>query len=96
MNRFRKTLAAAIVAGLGMGMGAVWAGPVDINSADADTLAKELEGIGPSRAQAIVEFREKHGPFKSAEELKLVSGVGDKVLDANRGNILINGKPSGD
>lgn len=96
MNRFRKILAAAIVAGLGMGMGIAWAGPVDINSADAATLAKELVGIGPSRAQAIVEFREKHGPFKSAEELKLVSGVGDKVLDANRGNILINEKASGD
>ncbi|MCJ7556478.1 MAG: helix-hairpin-helix domain-containing protein [Gammaproteobacteria bacterium] len=95
MNRFRKILAAIIVAGLGLGVGTVWAGPVDINSADADTLAKELDGIGPSRAQAIVEFREKHGPFKSADELKLVSGIGDKVLDANRGNILINGKASG-
>jgi competence protein ComEA len=90
MNRFRKTLAAAIVAGLGPGV--IWAGPVDINTADAETLARELEGIGASRAQAIVEFRDKHGPFNSAEELKLVSGVGDKVLEANRGNILINGK----
>jgi competence protein ComEA len=90
MNRFRKTLAAVIVAGLGPGV--IWAGPVDINTADAETLARELDGIGASRAQAIVDFREKHGPFGSAEELKLVSGVGDKVLEANRGNILINGK----
>jgi len=87
MNRFRKTLAAVIVAGFGSGV--VWAGPVNINTADADTLASELEGIGAARAQAIVEFREKHGPFNSAEELMLVSGVGERVFEANRGNILI-------
>lgn len=92
MNRFRKTLAAVIVAGLGPGI--VWAGPVNINTADAETLAKELEGIGAAKAQAIVEFRAKHGPFNTAEELMLVSGVGEKVFEANRGNILIKKKGS--
>lgn len=92
MNRFRKTLASVIVAGLCSGV--AWAGPVNINTADAETLAKELDGIGAARAQAIVEFREKHGPFNSAEELMLVSGVGEKVFEANRGNILIKSAKS--
>jgi competence protein ComEA len=45
------------------------AGPVDINTADAKTLARELKGIGLARAQAIVDYRAKNGPFKSADEL---------------------------
>lgn len=90
MNRFRKSLASVILTGLCSGV--VWAGPVNINTADAETLAKELDGIGAARAQAIVEFREKHGPFNSAEELMLVSGVGEKVFEANRGNILVKSK----
>lgn len=67
------------------------AGPVDINRADAATIAKELDGIGPSRAQAIVQYREKNGPFKSADELRKVKGIGDKVLEQNRANIRLGG-----
>ena len=40
---------------------AAWAGPVNINTADAATLAQELTGIGDARAQAIVAYREKNG-----------------------------------
>lgn len=65
------------------------AGPVDINTADAKTLARELKGIGLSRAQAIVDYREKNGPFKSADDLAKVKGVGMKVVDENRSNIRI-------
>jgi competence protein ComEA len=61
-----------------------WAGPVDINSADAATLAKELKGIGPARAEAIVAWREANGPFKSPEDLVLVQGIGERVLEDNR------------
>jgi competence protein ComEA len=68
-----------------------WAGPVDINRADAATLAKELEGIGSSRAQAIVQYREKNGPFKKADDLLNVKGIGDKVLEQNRTNIRLGG-----
>ena len=38
-----------------------WAGPVNINTADAKTLARELDGIGPAKAQAIVDYRQKNG-----------------------------------
>lgn len=66
------------------------AGPVDINRADAATLAKELTGIGPTRAQAIVDYREKHGPYKSLDDLAKVKGVGIKAIERNRANIRLN------
>jgi competence protein ComEA len=69
---------------------AAWAGPVNINSADADTIAKELDGIGPAKAQAIVEYRQKNGPFRSAEDLLKVQGIGERVLDLNRDNIRLD------
>ena len=64
-----------------------WAGPVDINKADAITIAKELQGIGLSRAQAIVAWREKNGAFKTLEDLRKVKGIGAKTLELNRANI---------
>lgn len=66
-----------------------FAGPVDINTADAETISAELKGIGLSKAQAIVEYRSKHGPFKSADDLSLVKGIGQKTLDAVRADILV-------
>lgn len=69
----------------------VWAGPVDINKADAATIAKELHGIGLSKAQAIVEFRQKNGAFKSPDELRKVKGIGAKTIERNRANIRIDG-----
>jgi competence protein ComEA len=71
--------------------GAALAGPVNLNSADAATLARELDGIGPAKAQAIVEFRQKNGPFKTPEDLLKVQGIGERVLEQNRGNIRLNG-----
>jgi competence protein ComEA len=73
----------------------VWAGPVDINTADAATIAKELQGIGLSRAQAIVAYREKNGAFRSADELRKIKGIGAKVLERNRANIKVDGKAEG-
>lgn len=72
-----------------------WAGPVDINKADAATLAKELNGIGMSRAQAIVAYREKNGAFKSAEDLMKIKGIGARVVEANRANIRLERGPAG-
>lgn len=67
-----------------------WAGPVDLNSADAETIARELNGIGATRAQAIVDYREQYGAFSSAEELLNVSGIGAHILEANRVNIVLS------
>ena len=84
MNRI---IAAFALAGL-LSSGA-FADPVNINTADARTLAKELNGIGLSRAQAIVDYREKNGPFKSVDELAKVKGIGMKVVEQNRANIRV-------
>lgn len=61
-----------------------FAAPVDLNTADADTLARALKGVGPARAEAIVAWREANGPFKSPEEIVLVQGIGQRVLEDNR------------
>jgi competence protein ComEA len=74
--------------------GAVFAGPVDINTADAATLAKELNGVGPARAQAIVAYRNEHGPFKSVDDLALVKNMPRKVIEANRENLRMEGRAS--
>ena len=66
-----------------------FAGPVDINTANAETLSAELDGVGMSKAQAIVEYREKHGPFKNPEDLSLVKGIGDRTVELNRANIRV-------
>lgn len=68
-----------------------WAGPVDINSADASTLAKELNGVGPARAQAIVAYRNEHGPFKSVDDLALVKNMPRKVIESNRELLKVEG-----
>jgi competence protein ComEA len=70
-----------------------FAGPVDVNKADAATIAKELNGIGLSRAQAIVAYREKNGNFRTIEDLRKVKGIGAKTLERNRANIRLDGAP---
>ncbi len=66
----------------------LFAGPVDINTADAETIAKELDGVGPARARAIVDYRNTYGKFRSAAEITNVKGIGQHVLSVNEGNIL--------
>ncbi len=74
---------------------AVWAGPVDINTADAATIAKELQGIGLAKARDIVAYREKNGAFKSADELRKIKGIGAKTLERNRVNIRMDSATAG-
>ena len=62
---------------------------VNINRADAGALAEGLQGIGSSRAEAIVRYREMYGPFESVEELVEVSGVGSATLERNRDRITL-------
>ena len=69
--------------------GSALAGPVDVNTADAATLSAELQGIGMSKAVAIVEYREANGPFKSPDDLILVKGIGERTIELNRDNILV-------
>lgn len=65
---------------------------IDINSADARTLAKVMRGVGPAKAERIVQYREKFGPFKTVDELARVKGIGHKTVEINRQVITIKGK----
>jgi len=66
------------------------AGPVDVNTADAETIAEELKGVGLSKAKAIVEYRKKHGPFRNADDLSLVKGIGERTVEINRSDIQVS------
>ena len=66
------------------------AGPVNVNSADAETISAELKGVGLSKAKAIVEYRKKHGPFRSADDLSLVKGIGERTVELNRDDIKVS------
>ncbi|PLR93797.1 helix-hairpin-helix domain-containing protein [Bacillus sp. T33-2] len=64
-------------------------GKIDLNKAEAADL-ETLPGIGPSKATAILEYRETNGPFKAIEDLKLISGIGDKTFEKLKDNISVN------
>lgn len=63
---------------------------VNLNTADAATLQRELTGIGEVKAQAIVAYREEHGDFASVDELLEVKGIGEATLEKNRDKLSIN------
>ncbi|MDD2223013.1 MAG: helix-hairpin-helix domain-containing protein [Gammaproteobacteria bacterium] len=56
---------------------------VNINTADIETLARELNGIGAAKARAIVEYREENGSFASVDELIEVKGIGVAIMEKN-------------
>ncbi|AOM41143.1 ComEA family DNA-binding protein [Xenorhabdus hominickii] len=59
-------------------------GSLNINTANAEELAKELNGIGAKKAQAIIEYREKYGPFTTIDQLQEVQGIGPIFIEKNR------------
>lgn len=69
------------------------ADPVDINTADADSLAAGIDGVGTQKAMAIIKYREANGPFSSVDDLANVQGIGMKTVDRNRSNLSV-AKPS--
>jgi competence protein ComEA len=90
-----KGLSAALVAVTLLAPIAI-AGSVDVNTADAKTLARELDGVGKAKAEAIVSYREKNGPFRSADDLSKVKGLGKKLIEQNKANLKFeSGKAGG-
>ena len=89
-----KGLSAALVAATLIAPVAI-AGPVDVNTADAKTLARELDGVGMAKAEAIVSYREKNGPFKGADDLAKVKGLGKKLIDQNKSNLKFESGKAG-
>ncbi len=71
-------------------IGNAYAEPVNINTADAASIAASLQKIGPKKAEAIIQYREKNGPFKSARDLLNIKGIGEKTLQEIEKDILIS------
>jgi len=67
---------------------AAWS--VNINTADAASLASEISGVGQKLAASIIQYRKQHGPFKSIDELTAVKGIGNKLLEKNRKKLQLN------
>ena len=98
MQRISKAVVAGLLCGLmlvGSGRGAVAAGAapveegrrVDLNTASAEELAR-LPGIGPAKAQAIIEYRAQE-PFAKPEDLIKVKGIGEKLYDRLKDQITV-------
>ena len=62
---------------------------ININTATVEQLATEMTGIGESKAQAIVEYRESHGNFSSIEALQNVDGIGEKTIEKNKDKLTL-------
>jgi competence protein ComEA len=84
---FGKPLLSALL--LGCSLEAAAAGAVDINAANASELAAALVGVGQSKAEAIVDYRDANGPFKSVDDLALVKGIGAATIDRNRDKLSV-------
>lgn len=86
MKKFRNLLAGLL---LGMSPTALAGEPVDINTASAEMLAAAIVGVGMHKAEAIVRYREEHGPFASVDDLVLVAGIGPKTLERSRDRLSV-------
>ncbi|MDR1995780.1 helix-hairpin-helix domain-containing protein [Azonexus sp.] len=82
MKRILSSIA-LFLAGIGLALAAV-----NINTASVDEL-NTVKGIGPSKAKAIVEYREKNGPYKTLDDLKEVKGFGTKSVDKLRDELSV-------
>ena len=67
---------------------------VNINTADAETIARVLNGVGLKKAEAIVRHRETHGRFDSAADLTAVKGIGDSTVEKNADKIVVSEMPA--
>lgn len=67
----------------------VLAAPVNVNTATAEEISENLVGIGLKKATAIVEYRQQHGVFQTANELINVKGIGLETLEKNKSDILL-------
>jgi competence protein ComEA len=95
MNRIRRVIGSVILAGLVLAALPTFAAEarrvVNINTADAAQLAL-LPRVGPSVAQKIVDFRKENGPFKTAEDLMLVQGIGEKTFQLLKPYLAVSGE----
>lgn len=70
------------------------ASPLDINSATAEEFAAVMSGVGTKKAQAIIAYRDEHGPFQALDDLIFVKGIGPSLLEKNRALLSVGeGEP---
>ena len=86
MKKVLSTLATVLLAGC---LSVANAAGVSLNTASAEELAAALTGIGLAKAEAIVAYREQHGVFLSIDDLTLVSGIGESLLERNREQLVL-------
>lgn len=79
----------ALISALSLGGGALANSPVDINAAGAEALAEAIKGVGLKRAEAIVAYRDKNGPFATVDDLAKVQGVGERTIEGSRANLMV-------
>jgi competence ComEA-like helix-hairpin-helix protein len=97
MRAWTKVVAVGLLCGLTLGpipspRASEVGGRIDLNTASATELAR-LPGIGPSKAQAIVEFRAKE-PFAKPDDLRKVKGIGDKLYESIKDQVTVGDAPS--
>ncbi|MGA9573615.1 MAG: helix-hairpin-helix domain-containing protein [Lysobacterales bacterium] len=89
----KSTNMKSLITLLATGLFSIWAWaaqPVNVNSASAEEIAESLKGVGMSKAEAIVVYRNEHGEFKHADELVNVKGIGIRTVDINREYIQLD------
>jgi len=87
MKIFRSLLAALL---FGASVVVLADEPVNINTADAKTLAEAIHGVGVKRAEAIVSYRTRNGDFVSVDELTQVPGIGAKTVEKSREKLTVS------
>ena len=87
MKRFKITLSALLLTMMLAFSGTLVAQEVNINSADAQTIADSLNGVGLKKAEAIVAWRTENGKFTDLATLAQVKGIGQKTVEKNKANI---------
>ncbi len=70
----------------------LFAEAVNINTADKEALMTSIKGVGETRAEAIIAYREQNGAFKSVEELAEVRGIGASIVEKNMDNLSVTDK----
>jgi competence protein ComEA len=83
MQRLLSAIALCLCSGLALAS-------INLNTATKEELIA-LPGIGPAKAQAILDYRSAHGPFKTVEELKDVKGIGAKRFEKIKGELVVQG-----